>query len=198
MEQGSVNERIKMLVEHFAKGNKSAFARAVGISNQSLAEILGARQSAPSFAALQKILTAFPQVRMEWFVFGRVPMLQDEEIQVPIETKAPEYATREQVQKLLDKQRAEQREMFEAYTHDLSEAALLAQVYRIGDVHPANKKLADRLSITADEARELVLSGRIRSTYVGKDDDRARQNGVSYLITEEAVREFLGDRVGTK
>jgi transcriptional regulator with XRE-family HTH domain len=77
MENSTVNDRIKTLVEHFSAGNKSAFARAAGISNQSLAEILGARQSAPSFAALQKILTAFPQVRMEWFIFGRGPMLQE-------------------------------------------------------------------------------------------------------------------------
>lgn len=75
MENGSVSERIAQMVEHFNKGNKSAFAKAVGISNQSLGEIVGARQSAPSFAALQKMLTAFPEVRMEWLIMGKGEML---------------------------------------------------------------------------------------------------------------------------
>lgn len=75
MEQNSVNERVNQMVEHFHKGNKSAFAKAAGISNQSLGEIVGARQSAPSFAALQKILNAFPEVRIEWLVMGKGEML---------------------------------------------------------------------------------------------------------------------------
>jgi hypothetical protein len=75
MEQNSVNERINQMVEYFHKGNKSAFAKAAGISNQSLGEIVGARQSAPSFAALQKIIAAFPEVRIEWLVMGRGEML---------------------------------------------------------------------------------------------------------------------------
>jgi hypothetical protein len=70
-----VSERIAQMVDYFHKGNKSAFAKAVGISNQSLGEIVGARQSAPSFAALQKMLTAFPEVRMEWLVMGKGEML---------------------------------------------------------------------------------------------------------------------------
>jgi hypothetical protein len=75
MEQDTVSERVAMLVQHYTKGNKSAFAKMVGISNQSLGEIVGARQSAPSFSALQKIFLAFPQVRMEWLILGRGPML---------------------------------------------------------------------------------------------------------------------------
>lgn len=65
------------LVDSLAKGNKSAFSKSVGISNQSLAEILGKRQSAPSFSALQKIFIAFPQVRMEWLVLGVGEMLHE-------------------------------------------------------------------------------------------------------------------------
>jgi hypothetical protein len=77
MEQTSVSERIAQMVQHFTKGNKSAFAKTVGISNQSLGEIVGARQSAPSFTALQKMLEAFPQVRIEWLVMGRGSMLTE-------------------------------------------------------------------------------------------------------------------------
>lgn len=75
MYEQTVSERIAQMVEHYAKGNKSAFAKAVGISNQSLGEIVGSRKSAPSFAALQKICIAFPEVRMEWLVMGKGEML---------------------------------------------------------------------------------------------------------------------------
>jgi hypothetical protein len=74
--QTSVNERIAKMINHFKKGNKSAFAKEVGISNQSLGEIVGARQSLPSFTALQKIIIAFPQVRIEWIVMGKGDMLK--------------------------------------------------------------------------------------------------------------------------
>jgi excisionase family DNA binding protein len=70
MEESTVNQRIAEMINHFTKGNKSAFAKAVGISNQSLGEIVGARQSAPSFAALQKIALAYPTVSLHWLVLG--------------------------------------------------------------------------------------------------------------------------------
>ncbi|RZK29118.1 MAG: hypothetical protein EOO61_21135 [Hymenobacter sp.] len=76
MNKSTVNERIAIMINNFAKGNKSAFAKAVGISNQSLGEIVGARQSLPSFPALQKIISAFPQVRIEWLVMGKGEMLK--------------------------------------------------------------------------------------------------------------------------
>jgi excisionase family DNA binding protein len=66
----TVNQRIAEMINHFTKGNKSAFAKAVGISNQSLGEIVGSRQSAPSFAALQKIALAYPTVSLHWLVLG--------------------------------------------------------------------------------------------------------------------------------
>jgi hypothetical protein len=90
MEQGTVNERIAKMVEHFHRGNKSAFAKAAGISNQSLGEIVGARQSAPSFAALQKILTAFPEVSISWLVMGEGTMLPEEHVSELIEPDDPE------------------------------------------------------------------------------------------------------------
>jgi hypothetical protein len=83
--ESSINERIKILVDQLAMGNKSSFARSIGISNQSLGEIIGGRQSAPSFAALQKMITSFPQVRMEWLILGNGPMLHSEESVNPSE-----------------------------------------------------------------------------------------------------------------
>lgn len=70
MSENTINQRIAEMVQYFTRGNKSAFAKAVGISNQSLGEIVGARQSAPSFAALQKIALAYPNVDLYWLVLG--------------------------------------------------------------------------------------------------------------------------------
>jgi phage repressor protein C with HTH and peptisase S24 domain len=76
MEQSTINKRIKDLVDHFSEGNKSAFARLAGISNQSLSEIIGQRGNAPSFSALQKMALAFPDVREAWLLLGEGEMLK--------------------------------------------------------------------------------------------------------------------------
>lgn len=78
MEQSTVNQRIKILVDTFSAGNKSAFAKRVGISNQSLGEIVGQRHSSPSFPALQKLLKAFPQLCTDWLLLGEGPMLKSD------------------------------------------------------------------------------------------------------------------------
>jgi transcriptional regulator with XRE-family HTH domain len=75
VEEQTVNQRLERLVEHFFQGNKSAFAKAIGVSSQGLGEILGGRQSAPSFSLLQKLFSAYPQVRMQWLILGEGPML---------------------------------------------------------------------------------------------------------------------------
>jgi excisionase family DNA binding protein len=76
MSQETINQRIERLIEHFCHGNKSAFAKSVGITSQSLGEIVGGRQSAPSFAALQKIAVAYPSVSVHWLVMGDGGMLE--------------------------------------------------------------------------------------------------------------------------
>ena len=76
MSQNTISQRIAEMVKLYTKGNKSAFAKAVGISNQSLGEIVGPRQSAPSFAALQKIALAYPSTSIHWLVLGEGEMLE--------------------------------------------------------------------------------------------------------------------------
>lgn len=78
MEQSTVNQRVEKLVEYFSQGNKSAFAKSIGVSSQGLGEILGGRQSAPSFSLLQKLSIAYPQVRMPWLISGEEPMLNSD------------------------------------------------------------------------------------------------------------------------
>ncbi|WP_045689428.1 helix-turn-helix transcriptional regulator [Hymenobacter sp. AT01-02] len=79
-QQTTINQRVQELIDTFSAGNKSAFARSVGISNQSVNEIVGARQSAPSFKAIQKLLLAFTEVRPEWLINGDGEMLHQEEV----------------------------------------------------------------------------------------------------------------------
>ena len=115
----------------------------------------------------------------------------------PNEVDAQHYVTREQYQVFQEEMRQrvdEQLALLEAYKEDLSDNIQLKRVYRIVGTPPYDNMLYERLNVTPDEARDLVLSGRIRSTYAGKDNDRARRNGVSYLVSEAAVREFLGDK----
>jgi hypothetical protein len=76
MKESTVNQRFEKIVEHFAKGNKSAFAKSIDVSSQGLGEILGGRQSAPSFALLQKLFASYPQVRMSWLIMGEGEMIE--------------------------------------------------------------------------------------------------------------------------
>ncbi len=64
------------MVDIFASGNKSEFARLVGISPQTLNEILGARQSTPSYQTIANIARALPQLRMSWLITGEGEMLE--------------------------------------------------------------------------------------------------------------------------
>jgi len=185
--QKSVNQRIAELVYYYNKGNKSAFAKAVHISNQSLGAILGSRQSVPSLAALQKIGVALPQVRMDWLVLGEGDMMQASTAIHPPSLSDESVAQA----KNLTQRLAENRAHFDGLMEALVEERKLTRVYRIGVNRPMERKLADRLGIPEEEARELVLSGKICSQYSGPDNDKGRRNGASYLITEQAVREFL-------
>lgn len=66
-----------MVVDAFEKGKKAAFARKAGISPQGAQELLAGRRGEPSFKVLVKILESYPQVRIEWLVLGKGPMLKE-------------------------------------------------------------------------------------------------------------------------
>ena len=189
VENSTVSERIKMLTEHFFEGNKSAFAKAIGISNQSLGEIIGGRQSAPSFKALQKLFASFPKVRMEWVMFGTGPMFRGED--------RNEILKANQLGKTLSDKLLEEIEASEEMQGKLTRALDIAraeawanqekltQMYAVADVYFNNlQRLSVRLGISEGEARQIVASHRIRCVNFGSE---------GYRISELAVREFLGD-----
>jgi hypothetical protein len=195
-EVGNVHDRIVQMVDHFCKGNKAAFGRATNIQSGVLAGLIGGRKNKPSFEVMQKIMTGYPSINPIWLLFGRGSMTQEE---FPAEAPAAtvKYLTVEESRRQIAQLKQEMQEDAASLIGALKDSEKLLQVYRIGGAHTGGRKLADRLGMTEEEARELVLNGQIRSTYIGKDNERAHQNGVSYFISEEAVREFLGDKSPT-
>lgn len=111
------------MVNHFTKGNKSAFARAVGISNQSLGEIVGARQGAPSFSALQKIALAYPDISLHWLVLGEEPMfsLTDDNRAHELEQLASEIE--DKTEQVLPKEGLSENSLFELRKAEEAERA---------------------------------------------------------------------------
>lgn len=189
--ENTVNERIKILVDELASGNKSSFARSIGISNQSLGEIIGGRQSAPSFAALQKLFASFPQVRMEWLIMGYGPMLQNDETPAALATIAMDGQSHPLT--------AEQWEVLKKAVLEVTPAKAAAQVetewmsrtYHFGDEQtpglPYDDRFSVRMALTGDDLKEFMNTpeqfGRLRHTKIGS----------RIVVTERAIREWLGD-----
>lgn len=198
MNEKFVSERIAQMVEYFRKGNKSAFAKAVGISNQSLGEIVGSRQSAPSFAALQKILLAFPEVRIEWLVLGQGLMLnkEPEEAQGLSLAATMEHAREafsSYIQEYIESGKLQKQVVAERAKIESPEYQLqLRQMYTVLDSSPSRHKrhlLSDRLAISEEDAEQLVLSGSLPAM---KISDTA-----GYRVSEEWIREYLAGTVET-
>lgn len=66
-----INNRITLLIDTYCHGNKSEFAKKVGVTPSVITNITGMRQGAPSFDVLEKIANAFPMVSCEWLLTGR-------------------------------------------------------------------------------------------------------------------------------
>jgi hypothetical protein len=81
MEQGTVNQRLNLLVDTFENGVKAAFARKAGISPQGAQELLAGRKGDPSFKVLVKILESYPTIDANWLVLGRGEMLLSQPIE---------------------------------------------------------------------------------------------------------------------
>lgn len=64
------NERFNLLVENLAKGNKAAFAKALGVRASTISDIVGGRMNKPSFDILVKLVNAYPEVNLLWLLTG--------------------------------------------------------------------------------------------------------------------------------
>ena len=94
--QKSKTERLDMLVEHFASGNKAEFARMLGITKQSLNTWYNYEH-----LDIEKVFYACPELSAQWLLTGEGEMLKKDNTiaeepaeTLPAETAAPK-ATRQ-------------------------------------------------------------------------------------------------------
>lgn len=73
-----MKDRITLLIK--AKNYTAAqFADEIGVQKSSISHILSGRNNA-SLDFVQKILLRYPEVNMDWLMFGKGPLLKDSEI----------------------------------------------------------------------------------------------------------------------
>lgn len=70
MPEETIIDRLQLIVDKKFGGNKSAFARAAQLSTNSLSNYLGARQSKPGLAMLEKIISNI-DVDARWLITGQ-------------------------------------------------------------------------------------------------------------------------------
>lgn len=70
----NINERIGLIISTLYKGNKSAFANAIGVTPSVVENVVGKRQGKPSFDVVGKIC-AIAQLNTEWVMTGEGEML---------------------------------------------------------------------------------------------------------------------------
>ena len=70
-----MNGRIKKIVD-YSQMSITVFADTIGISRSALVHLLSGRNQ-PSLDVLRKILNVFPEISIDWIMFGIEPMFRD-------------------------------------------------------------------------------------------------------------------------
>ncbi len=73
----TINERFENIIATLYKGNKSAFASAIGVRPSVVDNIVGKRQGKPSFDVIEKV-SALAEISIEWLVTGDGDMLKEQ------------------------------------------------------------------------------------------------------------------------
>ena len=71
----TVNDRIQGIVDCLYSGNKRAFSQAIGVSPAVIENIVGKRQSNPSYDVTYKILSSIDNISSDWLIKGKGEML---------------------------------------------------------------------------------------------------------------------------
>ncbi len=74
----SINSRFSAIIDGLYKGNKRAFAQAIGVSPTVVENVVGTRQGKPSYDVVNKIC-ANANISPEWLLTGNGPMLRSDE-----------------------------------------------------------------------------------------------------------------------
>lgn len=76
----TINDRMELLVNSYFNGNKSLFAKSIGLAPTAISGYLGKqRRSKPSIDVILAILKAVPQVNCMWLLSGEGDMLKSNE-----------------------------------------------------------------------------------------------------------------------
>ena len=193
-QQDTVNQRLSILVDELEGGSKANFASKVGVAVQSIHDLIGGRQGMPSFKLLSSILEKYPTVDANWLVSGRGSMLQGITSASTDATAINATLTESQFQEVLP-QIIQQLVNNPEWINKMAskgaaaqvEAAVLSRTYHLENTMSAVRGYDDRLSgrigLPVDELRKLLDSG----------DLRGKKAGTKYIVSEQAVREFLGE-----
>jgi SOS-response transcriptional repressor LexA len=71
----TINERFDQIIGTLFKGNKSAFANAIGVTPSVVDNIVGKRQGKPSFDVVEKV-SALAEINIDWLITDKGDMLK--------------------------------------------------------------------------------------------------------------------------
>ena len=74
----SINGRIQLIIDEIYKGNVSEFERASNIKPSTIKNIVGGRQTKPSYDVLESIVRNNVQISSDWLLTGEGKMLKEE------------------------------------------------------------------------------------------------------------------------
>lgn len=73
----TINDRIKQLITDLFSGNKTAFSKAIKVSPTVTENIVGKRQSSPSYELIKKIVDSIENINHEWLLTGEGNMFKE-------------------------------------------------------------------------------------------------------------------------
>lgn len=79
----TINERINAIISDLYNGNKRAFANAIGVAPTVIENVVGSRQSKPSYGVLEKIC-AIANISAAWIINGEGRMLKTDSEEKPM------------------------------------------------------------------------------------------------------------------
>lgn len=98
----TIHDRITTLVNLFADGNNSAFARMIGISESNIRSYIY-KSVKPNFGIIEKLLSTF-DISAEWFVMGEGSMLKNTKVIVTDSKDAVIIELQQKLIKYLEKE----------------------------------------------------------------------------------------------
>ncbi|BDD04435.1 helix-turn-helix transcriptional regulator [Aureibacter tunicatorum] len=98
----SINERLEFLLQEL-RYNRSEFARKVGVSIQTIHNILGEKKTKPTFEVINKILKNIPDINSDWLILGAGEMYRGVDDSTKVEEEpAKEKRFSPEIQKYID------------------------------------------------------------------------------------------------